>query len=128
MTKKDRIGSDPLSWIKDTRGEREESKQDKPSRKGKQSIKSAPSTQSTKSTQSVPSIQKTPQEKKGAREGLPPGWIRNTFIIREDYLEKLKDLAWWERKQLKELVDEILGSYLKDKKIKVRERIRGGKL
>jgi len=35
--------------------------------------------------------------------------------LRKDYLEKLKALAYWERKKVKEVVDEAIGSYLKRK-------------
>ena len=55
---------------------------------------------------------------KTSQKGLPEGWPRATFIMREDYLEKLKALAYRERKQIKEPVNNIVGSYLKDKKIK----------
>jgi len=36
----------------------------------------------------------------------------------EEVLMYRKALAYWERKQLKELVDEVLSSYLKHKKVK----------
>ena len=97
MDKKDRIGSDPLSWIKDTR---EETREDKQSLQSKQELQ----------TRRV--ITKSPQE------GLKEGWTRATLIVREEHLEKLKALAYWERKQLKELVDEIFSCYLKHKKVK----------
>jgi uncharacterized protein YnzC (UPF0291/DUF896 family) len=57
---------------------------------------------------------KTPQK------GLKQGWIRATFILRKDYLEKIKAIAYWRRKNIKEIIDELLGSYLKGKKIKSR--------
>jgi hypothetical protein len=44
-----------------------------------------------------------------ARAGLQQGWTRATFIIREEYLAKLKDKAYWERKAIKDVLDEILG-------------------
>jgi len=91
MDKKDRIGSDPLSWIRDTREETGESKQE---------------------------LQTQRVITKSSQEGLKEGWTRATFIVREEHLEKLKALAYWERKQLKELVDEVLSSYLKHKKVK----------
>jgi uncharacterized protein YnzC (UPF0291/DUF896 family) len=53
-----------------------------------------------------------------SEKGLQEGWTRNTFILRRDYLEKIKALAYWERKKVKEVVDEALGSYLKGKKIR----------
>jgi uncharacterized protein YnzC (UPF0291/DUF896 family) len=51
-------------------------------------------------------------------KGLQDGWTRATFILRKDYLSKLKAVSYWERKQIKEVIDEALGSYLKEKKIK----------
>jgi hypothetical protein len=30
------------------------------------------------------------------------GWTRATFILRKDYLEKLKELAYWKGKPLRE--------------------------
>ncbi len=53
-----------------------------------------------------------------SQKGLKNGWIRATFILREDYLEKLKSLSYWERKKIKEVIDEALGSYLKGKRIR----------
>jgi hypothetical protein len=52
--------------------------------------------------------------------GLREGWTRATFILRSDYLEKIKALAYWDRKQVKEVIDEALMEYLNGKKIKQR--------
>jgi hypothetical protein len=54
---------------------------------------------------------------KATQRGLHDGWTRATFILRELHLEKLKALAYWERKTIKEVMDEALGSYLKEKRI-----------
>lgn len=57
-----------------------------------------------------------------SQKGLREGWTRNTFILRKEYLEKIKALAYWERKKTKDVIDEALGAYLKGRKIKpVRE-------
>jgi uncharacterized protein YnzC (UPF0291/DUF896 family) len=53
-----------------------------------------------------------------SQKGLKDGWTRDTFILRKEYLEKIRALAYWERKKLKEVIDEALGSYLKGKKAK----------
>ena len=53
-----------------------------------------------------------------SQRGLHKGWTRNTFILRKDYLEKIKALAYWERKTIKDVMDEMLGSHLKGKGIK----------
>jgi hypothetical protein len=55
---------------------------------------------------------------KTSQKGLRAGWTRATFILRRDRLEKIKSLAYWERKQVKEVMDEVLGDYLKRKRIK----------
>ena len=57
---------------------------------------------------------------KTSQKGLKNGWTRATFILRKDYLEKLKSLSYWERKKIKEVIDEALRSYLKGKKIRSR--------
>ena len=54
---------------------------------------------------------------KTTQRGLQDGWTRGTFILRERHLEKLKALAHWERKTIKEVMDEVLGSYLKRKRV-----------
>ncbi|MGZ3798026.1 MAG: hypothetical protein ACXVB1_16765 [Pseudobdellovibrionaceae bacterium] len=53
-----------------------------------------------------------------SQKGLIDGWTRDTFILKKDYLEKIRALAYWERKKIKDVLDEALGSYLKGKKIK----------
>lgn len=53
---------------------------------------------------------------KTSEKGLQEGWTRATFILRTDYLEKLKASAYWERKKIKEVIDEALGLYLRRKR------------
>jgi hypothetical protein len=55
---------------------------------------------------------------KTTQRGLQDGWTRATFILRKQHLEELKALAYWERKTIKEVIDEALGNYLKGKRIK----------
>lgn len=52
-----------------------------------------------------------------ARAGLKDGWIRATLIVREENLKKIKNLAYWDRKGIKDIVDDALNLYLKDKNI-----------
>jgi hypothetical protein len=52
---------------------------------------------------------------KTTQQGLQDGWTRATFILRRHHLEELKALAYWERKTIKEVIDEALGSYLMKK-------------
>ena len=53
---------------------------------------------------------------KTSEKGLQDGWTRATFILRRDYLERLKASAYWERRKIKEVIDEALGLYLKERK------------
>lgn len=56
-------------------------------------------------------------------KGLKDGWTRATFVLRKDYLSKLKAVSYWDRKKMKEVIDEALGGYLEGKRIKpVREK------
>lgn len=52
-----------------------------------------------------------------AKAGLKSGWIRATLIVREDNLKKLKEFAYWSRKDLKQVADEALSEYLDRHKI-----------
>lgn len=53
-----------------------------------------------------------------SQKGLKDGWTRATFILRKDYLEKLKSISYWQRRKLKEVIDEALGSYLEGRRIR----------
>lgn len=52
----------------------------------------------------------------GAGNGLPQEWTRATFIVRKDQLEDLKDYAYTERLNIKEVVEQMVDEFLKDKK------------
>ena len=52
---------------------------------------------------------------KTTQEGTYEGDVRATFIIKENKLELLKALAYWERKKIKDLLDESIDSLLKTK-------------
>jgi hypothetical protein len=53
-----------------------------------------------------------------SQKGLKDGWTRATFILRKDYLEKLKSISYWQRRKIKEVIDEALTSYLEGKRIR----------
>jgi hypothetical protein len=59
---------------------------------------------------------------KTTQQGLQDGWTRATFILRKHHLEKLKELAYWERRTIKEVIDEALDSYLEGKKFSTLEK------
>ena len=58
-------------------------------------------------------------------KGLQDGWTRATFVLRKEYLSKLKAVSYWERKKMKDVIDEALGAYLKGKRVKPISNKRG---
>lgn len=52
-----------------------------------------------------------------SKNGLPKGWTRTTFIIKEEHVQKLKEIAYWERITLKKLVEEALTKFLHTKSL-----------
>ncbi len=46
------------------------------------------------------------------KKGLKIDETRATFIVREDLLEKMKAVAYWERLNIKEVINEALDRYV----------------
>lgn len=106
---KKRLGTIPkgLEWISDQTIE----------------IKSTPEikTQESKNKESVKAKEvsrKYAQQEPAAKRGLQEDLIRATFILRQDYLEKIKAYAYWERLQIKEVFDEMCEQFFKGKKVR----------
>lgn len=57
--------------------------------------------------------------KRTSQKGLRVGWTRVTFILKEEHVERLKSLAYWERSTIKDIVDEALSMYLENTKKKI---------
>ena len=94
-----RLGSDPfadLSWIRDSRAGSTVLPAGHPPQRGNPALPNAAKT----------------QERPPAARGCREGWTRVTFIIREEYREKLRAVAWWQRRQLKDVLDAALTEYL----------------
>jgi hypothetical protein len=68
--------------------------------------------------QSTSSKQSNNSKASTTKKGLPEGWSRATFIVRDEYLEKIKAVGYWDRKQIKEVLDEAITGYLKGRKVK----------
>jgi len=54
---------------------------------------------------------------KSSQEGLREDFTRATFIVREDLLKKLKDLAYTERRSIKEVINEAIEQFIDGKEI-----------
>ena len=145
MAKKPRMGSDPfqkkdpLGWIAGGQGEEagkqegvqgppsppgnleQPSKPNEPSTQGGSSKAGKPSKRGLPSQSSSPDNPSTPGNRpKGSTtsKGLRPGWTRATFIVREETVQQLKAVAYWDRKELKRVVEEAFRLYLEEKEIR----------
>ena len=136
MANKPRMGSDPfqkkdpLGWIDGDQTEKPNEDADKsspPSNPGKLSKAGKPSTPSPSRKASNPSKHELPsppstsdhlstpsRPRRGTTtsKGLRPGWTRATFIVREETVQQLKAVAYWDRKELKRVIEEALTAYL----------------
>jgi hypothetical protein len=73
------------------------------------------STPGTDSKQSLPGNPTKPGKpnKLTSSAGLPSGWTRATFIVEIVTLQKIKDYAYWERQDIKEVVKDIFDKFFK---------------
>ncbi len=53
-------------------------------------------------------VTQTKEITKSSQEGTKANETRATFIVNEDLLDKLKAIAYWDRKLIKEVVDTAL--------------------
>lgn len=53
-----------------------------------------------------------------AKRGLQEDLIRATFIIKQDHLEKIKALAYWERIQIKDVIEDMCEQFFENRKIR----------
>lgn len=67
-------------------------------------------------TREVTKPRVSPTAASTSSRGLPEGWTRATFIVRQDLVRKVKRAAYWDRRQIKDLVTEALDAYLANKK------------
>jgi hypothetical protein len=49
---------------------------------------------------------------KSSQDGTKENETRATFIVNEDLLEKLKNIAYWERKLIKDTINEAIKDYV----------------
>jgi excisionase family DNA binding protein len=57
---------------------------------------------------------------KSSQEGVKENETRATFIVNEEYLEKLKAIAYWERKPLKSVINNALSEYINKANVRPR--------
>lgn len=92
MSSNKRLGTDPLAWIKNSKETEEEEK-----------VNTSQTSLITPSKKN----ESTNTSKKGLAEGL----TRATFIIKEELLEKIKQHSYWERKSIKDIIEDMIETY-----------------
>jgi len=123
MSKKPRLGHDPfseepLTFIRDTRGEAPKGKSRTPAGPGK-NIRNIGNIENTK-------ISRDSIFKPGPRRGRPRGtgakdpanWKRATFILNRETLAKLKARAYRDRLTVTDALNQALDAYLKGKTVR----------
>jgi hypothetical protein len=58
-------------------------------------------------------IEINPVQVSSVQKGLKPGETRATFIVKEDALEKIKAIAYWDRQNIKDIVQMAIDAYIK---------------
>ena len=53
-------------------------------------------------------ITQTKEVHKSSQQGTKENETRATFIVNEELLDKVKAMAYWERKQIKEIINQAL--------------------
>lgn len=60
-------------------------------------------------------VEETPQQPVASvKRGLKGSETRATFIVDENLLEKLKAIAYWERLNIKEVINDIFSGYIEN--------------
>lgn len=55
---------------------------------------------------------------KSRRKGLREGYVRYSFVVRENILDNMKALAWWRREDIYRVMEDALSDYLKKKSVR----------
>lgn len=78
------------------------------------------SQQSEHTTKSMPAFkqQSMPEETPWAQRGLAQDLTRATFIIKQEHLEKIKAYAYWERLQIKDVLEQMCDQFFDSKKVR----------
>lgn len=53
-----------------------------------------------------------------ARRGLQEDLTRATFILKQEYLDKIKAYAYWERLQIKDVLEQMCDDFFDSKKVR----------
>ncbi len=104
--KNNRLGNDPLSWI------------------GKEPVKTAveaPAKEKVKEAEPAPEKEIAPKESKNVtKDGKI--YVKKTADIREDLIEKIHDVAYWDRIKIRDAWERVIEFYFEQNKVKPRPK------
>jgi hypothetical protein len=109
MSNKDRLGKNPLF---------RDALSSSPAAAPEENVK-VYSKQDLQSKLSLPNKTDKPS-KPSSKAGLQEGWTRGTFIMRETTLETIRNYAYWERRDIKDVVEEVFRSFFKGRDVQPR--------
>jgi hypothetical protein len=113
MSNKDRLGKNPL--FRDALSSLPATAQEEQAEvSGKQSKHNNHSKQSKTDKPTKPP----------SKAGLQEGWTRGAFIMRETTLETIRNYAYWERRDIKDVVEEAFRSFFKGRDVQPRPGTR----
>lgn len=95
-------------------------KQGKHSNSGK-SVNPVGSVLSVNQELSVKSSNLLPKEEEpllSTRKGVTPGYERHTYVVRQDLADLVEAKAWWDRKDIKQVMEDALVQYFADLSVK----------
>jgi hypothetical protein len=77
-------------------------------------IDSEPLSIQKQAIEETPSSIAAKKEINSVQRGLKPGETRATFIVQETALDKIKAVAYWDRCNIKEVINAAFEAYIKD--------------
>lgn len=117
MKKKRRLGNDPLAWIGQSTIESSSNSTRQEKETGLPNEVSNVEDPSTlrKQKRRITGVQVPPAK---AIKSLGEEWTRKTYQTRQKYHDKIEAIAYWERRDIREVMTTILESYLDSYKVK----------
>ena len=71
----------------------------------------------------IPKKQEKP-DKPAKPEKPEPRWIAFAFKARAEQVERMKDVAYWDRKEIRQVFSEAMELYLQNRKVKPRPKAK----
>lgn len=74
--------------------------------------------QQSESQAAMPALKLSDDVIPAARRGLQEDLTRATFILQQEHLDKIKAYAYWERVQIKDVLEQMCDQFFENKKVR----------